>query len=74
MSTEEANTEETAVQDFIQILEEHRKNCEKQGKYVEAEIAKNRLDELKIHEQNRRRVKDLLIFRKQCVQGRLQKD
>jgi len=25
-----------------QILEEHRKNCERQGKYVEAEIAKNR--------------------------------
>lgn len=27
---------------FRQILEEHRKNCERQGKYVEAEIAKNR--------------------------------
>jgi len=35
-------TEDTAVQDFLQILEEHRKNCERQGKYVEAEIAKNR--------------------------------
>ncbi len=34
--------EDSAVQDFLQILEEHRKNCEKQGKYVEAEIAKNR--------------------------------
>jgi hypothetical protein len=30
-----------------QILDEHRKNCERQGKYVEAEIAKNRLDELR---------------------------
>lgn len=38
-----------------QILEEHRKNCERQGKYVEAEIAKNRLDELRQHEENRRR-------------------
>jgi hypothetical protein len=38
-----------------QILEEHRKNCERQGKYVEAEIAKNRLEELKLHEENRRR-------------------
>ncbi len=38
-----------------QILEEHRKNCERQGKYVEAEIAKNRLEELKLHEQNRRK-------------------
>lgn len=32
----------------LQILEEHRKNCERQGKYVEAEIAKNRLEELKV--------------------------
>eukprot|EP01038_Epipyxis_sp_PR26KG_P013065 gene13065-17514_t len=48
-------SEDTAVQDFLEILEEHRKNCERQGKYVEAEIAKNRLDELKLHEENRRR-------------------
>lgn len=48
-------TEDSAVQDFLQILEEHRRNCEKQGKYVEAEIAKNRLEELKIHEDNRRK-------------------
>ena len=34
------DTEDSAVQDFLQILEEHRKNCERQGKYVEAEIAK----------------------------------
>ena len=47
--------EDSAVQDFLQILEEHRKNCEKQGKYVEAEIAKNRLEELRIHEENRRK-------------------
>lgn len=49
------DSEETAVQDFLNILEEHRKNCERSGKYVEAEIAKNRLDELKLHEENRRR-------------------
>ena len=36
-------SEDSAVQDFLQILEEHRKNCERQGKYVEAEIAKNRI-------------------------------
>lgn len=47
--------EESAVQDFLKILEEHRKNCEKQGKYVEADIAKKRLEELRAHEQNRRR-------------------
>jgi len=28
-----------------------------QGKYVEADIAKNRLEELKIHEENRRKVR-----------------
>ena len=49
------SAEDNAVQDFLQILEEHRKNCERQGKYVEAEIAKNRLEELKLHEENRRR-------------------
>lgn len=49
------SAEESAVQDFLEILEEHRKNCERQGKYVEAEIAKNRLEELKLHEENRRR-------------------
>ena len=48
--------DDSAVQDFLEILEEHRKNCERQGKYVEAEIAKNRLEELKLHEENRRRV------------------
>ena len=36
-------------------MEEHRKNCEQQGKYIEAEIAKNRLDELRAHEEKRRR-------------------
>ena len=49
------NAEDSAVADFLQILEEHRKNCERQGKYVEAEIAKNRLEELKLHEENRRK-------------------
>ncbi|CBN78299.1 conserved unknown protein [Ectocarpus siliculosus] len=48
-------TEDSAVKDFLEILEEHRRNCERQGKYVEAEIAKNRLDELKLHEENRRK-------------------
>lgn len=46
--------QESAIADFLQILEEHRKNCEQQGKYVEAEVAKKRYDELKSHEANRR--------------------
>ncbi len=74
------SVEDAAVQDFLEILEEHRKNCERQGKYVEAEIAKNRLEELKLHEENRRRVRALILFdlisaltfphRKQCVLGK----
>lgn len=48
-------TQESAIADFLQILEEHRKNCEQQGKYVEAEVAKKRFDELRSHEANRRR-------------------
>ena len=47
--------EDSAVQDFLNVLEEHRKNCEAEGKYVEAEIARNRLEELRLHEENRRR-------------------
>lgn len=54
--------DDSAVQDFLEILEEHRKNCERQGKYVEAEIAKNRLEELKLHEENRRRVGDSCTY------------
>lgn len=53
--------DDSAVQDFLEILEEHRKNCERQGKYVEAEIAKNRLEELKLHEENRRRVRHSIM-------------
>lgn len=47
--------EDSAVQDFLNVLEEHRKNCEAESKYVEAEIARNRLEELRLHEENRRR-------------------
>ena len=41
---------------MIIFIQEHRKNCERHGKYIEAEIAKNRLEELKLHDENRRRV------------------
>lgn len=34
-----------AVGDFLQILEEHMKNCERAGKYIEADLAKKRLEE-----------------------------
>lgn len=42
--------------------QEHRRNCERQGKYVEAEIAKNRLDELKLHEENRRKARNIVSY------------
>jgi hypothetical protein len=35
------------IEEFIEILEEHCKQCEQSGKYVEAEMAKNRIKELK---------------------------
>lgn len=38
---------EADIEEFIEILEEHCKNCENEGKYVEAEMAKNRIKELK---------------------------
>jgi len=52
-------------------LEEHRLQCEAQGKYVEAEMAKNRINELKLQNFNRR--KEELIFeqtqkREECEQ------
>jgi len=47
--------DDAAVDDFLKILEEHRRACERQGKYVEAEVARKRLEELKAHEQHRRR-------------------
>jgi hypothetical protein len=34
-------------------MEEHRSTCEKEGRYVEAEMAKNRIAELKEQEFNR---------------------
>jgi len=46
--------EASAVHDFLVILEEHKKNCERAGKYIEADMAKKRLEELRQHEENRR--------------------
>jgi len=35
------------IQDFIIVLKEHRQKCEQAGKYVEPEIERNRIAELK---------------------------
>ena len=42
------------ITDFIQVLEQHRVTCETEGKYVEAEMALNRINELKIQDYERR--------------------
>ena len=39
--------QEESLEDYIQILSQHQKNCENEGKYVEAEMANNRIKELK---------------------------
>jgi hypothetical protein len=46
---------EENYENLIEVLDEHRKTCEAEGKYVEAEMAKNRITELKAQEFNRRR-------------------
>lgn len=51
----ELAAEDQAVQDFLRILDEHRRHCEREGKYLEAETAARRLRELRAHEENRRR-------------------
>lgn len=47
--------DETQILEFIEVLEEHRLRCEKEGKYEEAELARARLAQLKEHDENRRR-------------------
>eukprot|EP00929_Paragymnodinium_shiwhaense_P101942 TRINITY_DN6513_c0_g1_i1.p1 TRINITY_DN6513_c0_g1~~TRINITY_DN6513_c0_g1_i1.p1 ORF type:complete len:271 (+),score=79.00 TRINITY_DN6513_c0_g1_i1:145-957(+) len=51
----EMNPDEHAIQDFLQVLEKHRVDCEREGKYEEAELARTRLQQLREHEENRRR-------------------
>lgn len=56
---------------FIEEMEKHRKTCEEEGRYVEAEMAKNRVEELKEQEFQSRR--EELLFnqaqqREECEQ------
>ena len=56
------------------MLEEHRHTCEKEGKYVEAEMAKNRVADLK--QQDQQRKYEELIFdqtqqREECEQAHI---
>merc|ERR1712000_759968 len=53
-NTKTLNSEE-AIQDFLDILEKHRIQCQKDGKFQEAELAKQRLIELRAQETQRKR-------------------
>lgn len=46
-------TEDEAVLSFMRALEEHKKKCEKEGKYMEARTAAKRLHDLKLHEEQK---------------------
>jgi hypothetical protein len=39
---------------YSKVLEDHRVSCEREGKYVEAEMAKNRVAELRQQDYDRR--------------------
>ncbi|KAK3232610.1 hypothetical protein CYMTET_57041 [Cymbomonas tetramitiformis] len=49
-------TEDEAVLSFMRALEEHKKKCEREGKYMEARTAAKRLHDLKLHEEQKRKV------------------
>ena len=55
------NPSDFITDDFLQVLDEHRKICEKEGKLNEAAAARKRLKELKIVNENRKR--ELLVGR-----------
>lgn len=40
--------EGSKFEDYLAVLEDHRKNCEREGNFVEADMAKKRIEELKI--------------------------
>ena len=50
---DEVDGDGQAVQDFLSILQEHKKNCEREGRYVEADVAKKRLEALRQREEKR---------------------
>ena len=51
------------IREFIMVLEQHQHQCEQEGKYVEAEMAQNRVTELK--SQHYMRSQQELMFNQQ---------
>ncbi|KAL4507183.1 hypothetical protein ABPG72_001976 [Tetrahymena utriculariae] len=49
------------LEEYIEVISEHQLNCERQGKYVEADLAKNKVRELK--EELARKKKDEIRIR-----------
>ena len=47
-----------------EVLQEHRKKCELEGNYVEAEMAKNRIEELKLQE-GQKQMENMLLKQQQ---------
>lgn len=43
------------IEDFIKVLQDHMAKCEHEGNYVEAEMSKNRIAELKIKDFERKK-------------------
>ena len=48
-------TEDQAILDFLVALDSHQKKCERDGKYIEARMTAKRLQELKTHEEEKRK-------------------
>ena len=40
-------------EEFLQILEEHRRSCEKEGKFDEAERTRKKLKQLRLEQESR---------------------
>jgi len=51
----EMSADGQSIDDCVEALEKHRIACEKEGRYEEAEIAKTRLEQLRVHDENRRK-------------------
>ena len=43
------------IQDYLKVLSDHQACCEREGKFVEAEMASKRLAELKYQDYQRQR-------------------
>ena len=54
-------------EDFLSILNEHRKNCEREGKFDQATQARKRLKELRIFEEEKRKQETFGKHRREIV-------